>query len=144
MTGRQRVSRYGYLLCSGLFAVGILTQVFLVGLSIIGGRPGWQTHVGLGHGLGLVALLMLIFVYLGGLPSTMKRLTWVNFAVYILLADVVIFLRGSAPLIASFHPVLAVILFALAVQLPVRAWQQLRSPETAVPRREPEASSIAT
>ncbi len=140
---RIKISRYGYLIVSWLLCIGILAQVFLVGLSLLGDRPSWDDHIGLGHSLGPLALLMLVFAYLGRLPRTMKRLTWLNFAVYFLIADVVIFMTDSAPTIAALHPVLAVILFSIAGMLAVRIWSIVRAPqaEAAIVSNEPAMSS---
>jgi len=121
------------LITSSLFVIGVLTQVFLVGLSLLGGQPSWMAHITLGHSLGILAILMVILVYLSRQPRPMKPLTWANLAVYLLLADVVVFLRGKVGVIAALHPVLAVILFATAVTLAVRAWSTVRVPESITP-----------
>jgi hypothetical protein len=118
-----------YLIAAGLFVLGLLAQVYLVGLSLLGGRPSWESHIGLGHSLGGAALLMVVFAYLGRLPRQMKSLTWTAFVTYILLADIVIFMRDSAPLAAALHPVLAVLLFAVTATLAIRAWQLVRKPQ---------------
>jgi hypothetical protein len=73
---------------------------------------------------------MVIQAYTGQLPRPLKPLTWLNFAIYILLADVVIFMRESAPLVAALHPVLAVLLFGVAVSLALRAWRLVREART--------------
>ena len=137
----ERASRIGYLSLAVLFSAGVLTQVFLVGLSLLGGQPSWATHIGLGHGVGLLLPLMLVLAYLGRMPRPVKPLTWTVFGVYVLLADFVVFLRNSAPLVASLHPVLVVVLFALAIQMPIQAWRLLREPgaETERVRAEPGA-----
>lgn len=121
-----KFARNGYLVCSALFAVGILTQVFLVGLSLLGRQPSWQIHVGLGHTLGILALLLVVLAYAGALPYAFKRLTWITFGIYVLLADIIIFLRDSTPMVSALHPVLAVILFALTATLALRAWRLVR------------------
>lgn len=126
MEARLSVARYGYAGAAWLFAAGILSQVFLIGLSLLGGQPSWQTHIGLGHGLAIAPLLMIVCAYLGRLPRPMKPLTWLALVVYVLLADVVIFLRGSLPLVAALHPVLAVLLFGVVGFLAVQAWRLLR------------------
>ena len=126
MESRLRLSRCAYAAAAWLFVVGILTQVLLVGLSLLGQQPSWQTHVGLGHGLSIVALLMVALAYTSRLPRPMKPFTWLNLVISILLADVVIFMRGSAPLVAALHPVLAVLLFGIAGFLAMRAWQLVR------------------
>jgi len=140
---RNKIGRYGYLLSVWLLCTGLLAQVYLVGLSLLGDRPSWDDHIGLGHSLGGLALFMLIFAYLGRLPGSMKRLTWLNFAVYFLIADVVIFMTDSAPYVASLHPVLAVVLFTIAITLAVRSWFFVRAPqaETAALQSEPVLSS---
>jgi len=103
-----------------------LTQVFLVGLSLLGRQPSWQIHIGLGHTLGILALLMVVLAYVGALPHPFKRLTWLTVAIYVLLADVVIFLRDSALVVAALHPVLALMLFAIASGLALRATRLVR------------------
>jgi hypothetical protein len=124
----ERASRTGYLIFAGLFALGVLAQVFLVGLSLLGGRPSWEEHIGLGHSLAGPLLFMLILAYTGRMPRPIKPLTWATFGVYLVLADIVIFMREVAPLAAALHPVLAMVLFALAAHLPVRAWRIVRRP----------------
>lgn len=126
MESRVRLSHYAYAVAAWLFVAGILTQVFLIGLTFLGGRPNLQTHVGLGHGLAIAPLVMVVLAYIGRLPRPMKPLTWLALIVYVLLADVVIFMRGSAPIIAALHPVLAVLLFGAAGFLAIRAWQFVR------------------
>jgi mercuric ion transport protein len=126
---RVRVSGYAYVGVTWLFIVGILMQVFLVGLSLLGRQPSWQTHMRLGHSLALLVLFMIILAYAGRLPRTMKLLTWLSLLLYVLLADVVIFMRGSVPIAAAFHPVLTVIEFALVSFLAFRAVGLVRKPE---------------
>ncbi|MBI5670414.1 MAG: hypothetical protein HZC41_20665 [Chloroflexi bacterium] len=137
MESRERFSRYAYAAVAWLFVAGILMQVFLIGLTFLGGRPSLQTHAGLGHGLAIAPLLMVVLAYTGRLPSPMKPFTWLALVVYVLLADVVIFLRGSAPIIAALHPVLAVLLFGVAGFLAVRAWRLVREVRTAVLVKSP-------
>jgi hypothetical protein len=122
-------TRIVYLIASWLFLVGVLAQVFLAGMVVVAAQMGWNNHISLGHGLGLPLLVMLITAYLGRLPGSMKRLTWLLFVVYILQADVIIFLRSSAPVISAFHPVLALVDFALSLTLALRAWPLARQEE---------------
>ena len=76
--------------------------------------------------LSLPLLLMLVSVYTGRMPGQMKRLTWVLFGVYVLQADVVLFLREQAPVVSALHPVLALVDFALALSLAELAWRLTR------------------
>jgi uncharacterized protein DUF6220 len=126
------MSRYAYTAVAWLFVIGILTQVFLVGLSLLGRQPSWQIHIGLGHTLGILALLLVILAYVGALPYPFKRLTWLTFALYVLLADIVIFMRDSIPVVAALHPVLAITLFAFTTNLALRALRLVRAQPTEV------------
>ena len=115
-----------YLLAGALFVAGVVAQVFLAGMVVVSGRMGWANHRNLGHGLSLPLLAMLVAMYLGHMPGQTKRLTWLLFGVYVLQADVLIFLRASAPVAAAFHPVLALADFALGAYLVRVAWSQVR------------------
>jgi hypothetical protein len=114
-------SRLIYLFAAWLFVIGVLVQVFLAGMVVVAARMGWSNHIGLGHSLALPLLIMLVTAYLGRMPGSMKRLTWLLFLVYVLQADVIIFLRQDAPIIAALHPVLALVDFALGITLALRA-----------------------
>jgi hypothetical protein len=63
----------------------------------------------------------------------LKRLTWLLLGVYILQADVLIFMRASAPVLSALHPVLALVDFALGLALAWKATVIVRAEETAAP-----------
>jgi hypothetical protein len=100
-----------------LFVIGVVYQVFLAGLVVVARQTDWEAHIGVGHILGGPLLLMLIAMYLGKASSAVKRTTWILFLVYIIQADVIIFMRDSVPLVSAFHPVLALVDFWLATRL---------------------------
>lgn len=110
-----RYSRGVYLLFVWLFIIGVLVQVFLAGMVVVSRQLGWIPHTTLGHLLSFPLVVMLVTMYLGQLPGSMKRLTWLLFVVYLLQADVLIFMRDSVPLLAAFHPVVALVDFWLGV-----------------------------
>jgi len=139
-----KVTRYIYLVFAVLFVVGVLVQVYLAGLVVVAAKPGWGNHVGLGHTLAGPLLFMLITQYLGKLPRSSKVLTWILFVVYALQADVVIFMRGSAPLVSALHPVLALVDFAIGYVLVARTWKLIRAPEMAEIPTGPSAAPAAT
>lgn len=113
----MKASRTVYQIAAWAFVVGVLVQVFFAGMAVVAGRWPWTNHVNLGHLLAVPLLVMLITMYVGKLPGRMKRLTWLLFLVYVLQADVLIFLRTSAPILSALHPVLALIDFALGLML---------------------------
>ena len=117
-----RIGRVVYLAAAWLFVAGVTIQVFLVGMVVVAGQMGWESHIDLGHMLAGPLLLMLIAMYAGRMAGSTKRMTWLLFVVYALQADVLIFLRGSAPALSALHPVLALVDFALGLSLALRAW----------------------
>ena len=119
--------RMFYLIVAWLFPVAILIQVFFVGLSLFTGQAYWSTHRDLGHSLAVLPLLLVILAYLGRLPSAEKRLIWLQLGVYLVQAEVFAAIRADVPLLAAFHPVLALVLFALALIIALRARTVVRA-----------------
>lgn len=122
----ERISRIVYLIAASLFSIGVALQVFLAGMVVVALEMGWSNHRDLGHGLALPLLVMLVTVYLGRMPRRTKWLTWLLFFVYVIQADVLIFLRSSMPVLSAFHPVLALVDVVLAVMLVNLAWNAVR------------------
>jgi hypothetical protein len=120
-------TRICYLMVAWLFPVAILTQVFFVGLSLFTGQTLWGTHRDFGHTLGVFPLLLIGLSYLGRVPRQDKLLVWLQFGVYLVQAEVFAAIRDSVPFLAAFHPVLALVLFALALILALRALAGVRA-----------------
>lgn len=134
-----KISRYVYWIIAWLFVVGVVVQVFLAGMVVVAVQLPWDDHITLGHSLAGPLLILLISMYLGRLPGSMKRLTWLLFGVYVLQADVLIFLRQSVPVLSAFHPVLALVDFALGLTLARRALslvRQVQAPASVQPGLE--------
>lgn len=112
-----KIARYIYLIAVWLFVAGVVTQVFLAGMTVVARQMGWNNHIGLGHLLGAPLLISLVTIYLGRMPAAVKRLNWLLVGVYFIQADVIIFLRTTAPILSAFHPVLALADFALGLAL---------------------------
>lgn len=121
-----KVSRIVHLVASALFLTGVSIQVFVAGMVVVALQMGWSNHRDLGHALALPLLVMLITAYLGRLSRSMKWLTWLLFAVYVIQADVIIFMRASLPTVSAFHPILALVDFAVAAFLVYQAWILVR------------------
>lgn len=121
-----KISQIIYLAASSLFLIGVTLQVFLAGMVVVALQMGWADHRDLGHTLALPLVVMLVTAYLGRLPRSMKWLTWLIFGVYVIQADVIIFMRDSMPFVSAFHPVLALVDFVLATFLVYQAWILVR------------------
>ena len=121
MSTPVRISRYIYLGLAWLFVIGILAQVYFVGMTLFARYGMLPVHVGVGHMLGILVLLMVILMYVGKLPRPTKIKVWVMFGVYILQAEVFAGIRRTMPIPAAFHPVLALVIFWLAMTLALEA-----------------------
>ena len=127
-----RIARTIYTGAAWLFVVGVLLQVLMAGMVVVSRQISWTNHISLGHLLAVPLLFMLVTMYLGRFPRQIKTQTWVLFAVYIIQADILIFLRLSAPLLSAFHPVLALIDFALGYALARQVMTIAREEKTLV------------
>ncbi len=123
----RKIARHTYSVIVSLFLVGILTQVYFVGLTMLAGQPSMAEHAGLGLLLGPVTLLIIILAYVAGLPRSMKIFSWLTFINYTVMV-MITGLRQSVPVVAAFHPVLALALFFTMVTLVVRSWRAAREP----------------
>ena len=120
-----------YLIIAWLFPVAILVQVLFVGLSLFTSQPYWDSHISLGHLIGVLPILLVILGYLGRLPRRTIILTWLALGTYLIQAEVFAAIRATVPLFAAFHPVLALVLFALAFIIAFQARMFLQTPVAA-------------
>jgi hypothetical protein len=102
-------------LLTWLFIIAVVVQVFLAGMVVVAQQMDWGGHEGLGHMMGFLLLPMLVVAYLGKASRRVKMLTWALFITWFVQSYVlIIFLRQSMPILAAFHPVLALADFLLA------------------------------
>ena len=116
-----------YLLVAWLFPVAILVQVFLVGLSLFTTQPYWDAHIGVGHSIVVLPALQILLAYLGKIPPPAKGLTWLSLGLTLIQTEVFAMIRTAVPTLAALHPVLALVLFALALIIAVRARTVVRA-----------------
>jgi Family of unknown function (DUF6220) len=122
------IGKYLYLIFSWLFVAGVIYQVYLTGLAVVAQKQGWSPHIAMGHTLGLPLLLMIITMLVGRLPRSIKVYTLLLFLIYVLQADILIFMRRSLPFVSALHPVLALADFALGLWLALQALAFVRTP----------------
>jgi hypothetical protein len=140
MNGRLSTTlRWAYLVLAWLYVAAIVVQVLLIGLNLFAGEPTRETHIGFGHMIGLLPILMLIIAFAGRMPGPAKWLAGAQLGLFVLQAEVFAAIRGILPVLAAFHPVLAMIVFAVAVYVARRAagWVRVPSQSPQVPDRAP-------
>jgi hypothetical protein len=123
-------ARYVYLALVWIYLAGILFQVFLAGMGLFGTTRDFEPHVGLGWILHLVPVLLLIVAAVARVGS---RLIWWNVALLVVqfIQPILATLRNDQPVVAAFHPVLALVIFWLAVTIGLKAGRLIREPAPA-------------
>ncbi|MGH2493292.1 MAG: DUF6220 domain-containing protein [Ktedonobacteraceae bacterium] len=126
-TGARRFARLGSFVLGGLFALAILLQVFLAGGGIFAASSWWPMHKVFGMAISLLPLAFLVLAWIGQLG---RRSLWLSglAIVLVVLQSFLVTLSGTlgVPVLAALHPVNALVIFALALWLALRAWQGVR------------------
>lgn len=119
------VARYLYAAFAWLFLVGVVVQVFFIGLALFAGRQNLDLHVSLGWILHLAPILVLAVAALAraGRPRILMAAALV---VVVLIVPILALLRESSPVIAALHPVGAMLAFWLAVTVARQSLDRLR------------------
>ena len=121
-----RASRALYLVLAWVVVVGLVVQVFLIGLGLLGRSPsGIDLHRNFGWVVHLLPLPVLLFAALSRAGS--RHWQWaLALAVVVFLVPIFALMRDSVPVLAALHPVAAVIAFPISLVVAMnslRAWR---------------------
>jgi hypothetical protein len=123
-----RGARYAFLALAWAFFIGVVVQVFLIGLGLFADREYVEAHVAFGWILHLAPILVLIAAALGRAGRNAILLT-VALVVLVFIVPILALMRDSSPVIAALHPVAALFSFALAGAVARAATQVALRPE---------------
>ena len=123
-------SRLAYAALAWLFVVGILVQVFFIGLTLFVDENNVELHRNLGWILHLWPVLILIAAAVGRVGRS-QILTALALAIVTFIVPILATLRESSPVIAALHPVGAILVFALAILVAWNAWITVRGAQRA-------------
>lgn len=127
-----RAARFLYAAITLAFVVGILLQVYFIGLGLFSSADFTKIHREFGWILHLVPPFILLAAALARAGRT-QIVRAVILAVLIFFVPILAALRADAPLTAAFHPVGALLAFVLAVVVARRAMSLLRSSDDDAP-----------
>jgi hypothetical protein len=109
-----RVAQYAFVVLALAFAAGIVLQVFFIGLGLFVGSENLALHREFGWILHLAPLLVLVAAALAGAGRT-RILQAIALVVVIWIVPILAAVRADLPVLAAFHPVGALLGFALSL-----------------------------
>ena len=109
-----RAARYAFVVLALAFAAGIVLQVFFIGLGLFAGSENLVLHTTFGWILHLAPLLVLIAAALAGAGRT-RIFQAVALVVVVWIVPILAAVRADLPVVASLHPVGALIAFVLSL-----------------------------
>lgn len=123
----NRAARYAYVLLAWSFLVGVVVQVFFIGLGLFADGDGIELHRNLGWILHLAPLLVLAAAAVSR-AGQRHWLTALALAVVVFIVPILATMRDDSPLIAALHPVAAVLAFWLAIVVAQNSIAAFREP----------------
>jgi hypothetical protein len=123
-------ARYVYLALVWIYVAAILVQVFLAGIGLFSASRDFEAHRNLGWILHLGPVLLLIVAAIARVGATT---IWWNVGLLVIqgVQPLLPGVRADLPWAAAMHPVLALLIFWLALTIGLRAWQLVRQPGAA-------------
>jgi Family of unknown function (DUF6220) len=111
---------YAYPALAWAFVAGVIVQVFLIGLGLFADPDAVELHVGFGW---IVHLFPILIVVAAAIARAGRRriLQAAALAAIMFVVPLLPGLRGSAPVVAALHPVLALLAFGAAVGVAIAA-----------------------
>jgi Family of unknown function (DUF6220) len=120
-----RWSRIAAMVLARLFTIGVVLQVFLVGLGFFEDLDYWDDHKSLGQSLGIIPVLLIVAAFIGRLPQRLIGMSVVLLVLWIVQIRLPDIDNGY---IAALHPVNAFLLFGLSAQIGDQIRNLTRSP----------------
>jgi hypothetical protein len=109
-----RAARYAFVALAWAFLVGVVVQVFFIGLALFADSENIELHVNLGWILHLVPILILISA-VAGRAGRRRILEAAALAAVVFVVPILATLRESMPVAAALHPVGALLAFWLSI-----------------------------
>jgi hypothetical protein len=118
--------RLSLLLLSVLFAVCVITQVFLAGMALFVNPSHWKAHSMFIHYFEMLPIGMFILTFFGRVRGAVRWFSLVMIAL-IALQYATAHMSEVAPIFSALHPVFALLLFWISVVTVKRAYSVWRS-----------------
>src|SRR5262245_16375213 len=124
------VARYAFAFLALAFVVGIVVQVFFIGLGLFVGSENLSLHRDFGWILHIAPLLVLVAAALAA-AGRRRLLRVVALVVVVWIVPILAAVRSDLPTLAAFHPVGALLAFALSIVVARDSLELLREEDQA-------------
>jgi hypothetical protein len=127
LSNRIKIGRISFLVLAVIFAICIVTQIFLAGLATFVHPLNWARHSTLVHIFGFnIPIFMLITAFIGRMP---RLAYWQIFGLLVLVFSMYFTANFTAivPWISAAHPVIAMLLFVLSFSIVIKTWKLIFS-----------------
>ena len=124
-----RIAQYSYAALAWALVLAIVLQVFFIGLGLFASSEYVALHVEFGWILHFAPVLVVIAAAAAG-AGRARIAGAIAMAIVIWFVPILAVLRDGAPLVAAFHPVVAVSAFLLAVAVALAAFRLAREGDT--------------
>jgi len=120
---RVRISRIVYLVLAIIFALCVVTQIFLSGMAIFISPANWMKHMTFVHLFGFnIPIFMLVFAFIGALPRwAYWQLLGILISIFLMYFTANI--SANLPWFGAMHPVFGVLLFVLSYTMVSKTWK---------------------
>ncbi|WP_442600543.1 DUF6220 domain-containing protein [Paenibacillus sp. KN14-4R] len=110
----MQVGRLIYKGLAWIFLICIVVQVFIAGIATFSDPANWALHRTFAKIFALVPLVMFLLTFVGGIKGNDR---WISLGLFLLMVFQFLTIQvfSSVTVLASFHPVIAMLLFWGAV-----------------------------
>lgn len=115
--------RYSFIILAWIFAICVISQVFIAGLATFVDPVNWKKHTSFIHIFEWLPIIMFILAIFAKLP---KAIRWQSLGMYVLIIlQYASAHMGSVGVLAAFHTVIALVLFSSSIAIARRASTRL-------------------
>lgn len=120
VSGGVKISRYLFALLAWLTVACVVLQTFLAGMAVFTDPIHWKHHTTFVHLFEFLPIILMILAFTGKLPNALR---WQSAALFVLIFAQ--YFTAHFPGAGAVHPVIALLLFWLALAVARQSLRQL-------------------
>lgn len=120
LNNQAQLSQRVFLILAWVFAISIVVQTFIAGLALFSNYSYWTYHTSFVVWFQFIPIIMLALSFVGNMP---KPIRWKSAGLFILIVPLQ-YANVHIPGLGALHPVIALVLFWLALNVIKNAGRQ--------------------